>query len=60
MTVYSDDQPSVFVISETDTPLSKAIETAVALVEWAENLSDTPTSFRTSMQQWLRLQDDAV
>ena len=38
-------------MSETDTPLSKAIETAVALVEWAENSSDTPASFRTCFSQ---------
>ena len=38
-------------MSKTDTPLSKAIETAVALVEWAENSSDTPASFRTCFSQ---------
>ena len=44
MKADSDDQSAVFIISE-------AVETAVALVEWAENSSDTPASFRNCFSQ---------
>ena len=45
-------------MSETDTPLSKAIEIAVALIEWAENSSDTPAYFRTGFSQHTIVAED--
>ena len=45
----SDDLSAVFKISFIETPLSKATETAVALVEWAVKSVDTPAILNVSL-----------